>query len=118
MSMTGMYQLLREAPFDRLLLLKHSPTKAPDPDTGLQDVDHRASIGRSCLLAQELLTINEPHRLYMELDLPFARRLQYLSRSIEMVKQEVGKQLPELWTLCNHCKGGNMMLTPLERGGC
>jgi hypothetical protein len=94
LSTDGMYKLISETISDRLLLLKQTPAKTHRLNEGLQEDDRRAYIGRSCLLAQEMLDINAQFRLYTELELSRVERLEYLGRYLQIVKHEVGKELP------------------------
>ena len=94
MSTNGMYKQLSETISDRLLLLKQTPAVTRDLREGLADDDHRAYVGRYCLLAQEMLGMNEQLRLYTELELSRVQRLEYMGRSLQIVRHEVGKELP------------------------
>lgn len=94
MSTDGMDKLISETLSDRLVLLKHSPAKTHDLREGLAGDDHQAYIGRYCLLAQEMLGMNEQLRLYTELEPSRVQRLEYLGRYLQVVRHEVGKELP------------------------
>ncbi len=61
-----MSQLISETISDRLLLLTSTLAKTHDRSAGLQQDNHQAHIARSCLMAQELLDVNEQHRLSRE----------------------------------------------------
>jgi hypothetical protein len=94
LSTNSVYKQLSETISDRLLLLKHTLPKTHRLNEGLQEDDHRAYIGRYCLLAQEMLDGNAQFRLFTELELSRVQRLEYLGRYLQIVRYEIGKELP------------------------
>lgn len=85
-----LYDLLE----DRLEMLDKSPATKQGVSQELQSDNHRAYLGKYCLMAMEYLSADEQKDLFQVTCITPAQGMEYVSCYLRFVRQAVDRELP------------------------